>query len=249
MTSDAGEQSPWQRPAGPSFEPAANQPFPYPSQATPAQGNPAEGYSSPGYQPQGYQQQSAPGTPSQPSPVTPMAQAPLTQTPMTQTPMGVPSPLQHSYGMGSQPEQPLPPEHVGRGLPFACGGVLVSMVVTALIYRLGYIASITGIVLAAACAWLYIKGSGGRVKKGVVPLLALIAIGAIASFAACILADVDAYYNAHVAQAASMGRLEYDVTQLLDLSVWQENSTNFLMYLLFAVIGIFGTARSIVRGN
>lgn len=54
-----------------------------------------------------------------------------------------------------------PSEIVGRGLLFSLGGVVAGVVLTGLIWKVGFVASIAGYLMAMACVKLYELGAGG----------------------------------------------------------------------------------------
>ncbi len=71
-------------------------------------------------------------------------------------------------------------ENVGQGLLLALGGVLVGIAVIVAIAAAGYVAGLSGVVLAAAAAFLYRAGAGYPPRRGLVPLVVLIAGGLVA---------------------------------------------------------------------
>ena len=62
------------------------------------------------------------------------------------------------------PAAPLPPENVVRGFLLSLLAIPAGVLVYMIIWNLGFIASITGLVIAFAAFFLYRLGSGGRVS-------------------------------------------------------------------------------------
>jgi len=69
------------------------------------------------------------------------------------------------------------------------GAVVAGIVLTVVIWRLGFIASITSFALAGGAVFLYDKGAGTVPRKGLIPLVLLILAGVVASFFAVIGSD------------------------------------------------------------
>ena len=74
---------------------------------------------------------------------------------------------------------PEPVERVGRGLAVALLVVLGAGVLAVVVWNLGYVASVTSVVLAAGAVLGYAKVAGAPPRRGMLPLLALIVLGVV----------------------------------------------------------------------
>lgn len=140
----------------------------------------------------------------------------------------------------------LPPERVGVGLLFAVGAVLVAMGLTVLIWRAHYVAAITSFALSAGAIWAYRKGSGGRLDRGIVPLLGLIVVGLVASFFACVASDAVAYYDQYADPDAVMSKGEFVATAIRDTEVLGGYGKEIFFFVLFGALGAFTSLRSLI---
>ncbi|MFN8082472.1 MAG: hypothetical protein U0Q19_23200 [Kineosporiaceae bacterium] len=154
------------------------------------------------------------------------------------------------------PQSPMPPastppvaaEHVGRGLIAAVGGVLAGVVVTVVLWRLGYVAAISGVVLALASVRLYAAAAGAPPRRGLVPLIGLIVLGAVVSFLAVVANDaLDFYGSEHLAQQG-VSRLTFLTDNLSNPSVLGAYGGDMAMFFLFVVLGAGGTIWQVVKG-
>ncbi len=139
-----------------------------------------------------------------------------------------------------------PTENVAKGLAFGTIGVLIGVALTVGIWKLGFIASITAMVLSAAAVFLYQKGSGGPLVKGRIPLVLLIIVGVIIAFFACIAVDASAYYTDNAPPDSAISRFEFIRIMITDPEVIGSYGRDFLMFVLFAGLGAFGTIRALV---
>lgn len=151
-------------------------------------------------------------------------------------------------GMPVTPQPPARelPENVGRGLLLALGGVVGGFVLTLLVWKLGFIASITTFALAAGAAWLYPRGSGGGLRKGVVPLAVLIIVGVIASILGCIGLDASDYFTQNQAQLGGYTRWGFIASAITDPDVLKGYGGEIAMMVLFAALGAFSVLRQIL---
>lgn len=176
------------------------------------------------------------------------AQAPI-------DPQAYPSAAPHPAADYPASEQPEPaeaptsagPENVGRGLLFSLLAIVLGAVLAALIFQLGFIASITSFAMAWAAGWLYTKGAGAPPKKGVAPLIAVIVVGVIVSLFVIL---GWALYGEIAAEfpGAGFGEIMPFVMQLLfDVEVWSNFARDAGMFVLFAALGTFTTLRQLSR--
>ena len=136
-------------------------------------------------------------------------------------------------------------EAVGRGLFFALGAVLAGLVATVVVWRLGFIASITSFAMAAGAAWLYTQGAGSAPRKGVVPLVLMIVLGVVASFFAVVASDAWDAYDV-LAGPGSVSRFEFIRRVIVDLEVLGSYGKDMAFFAGFAVLGIFGIVRRLM---
>jgi hypothetical protein len=135
-----------------------------------------------------------------------------------------------------------PNELVVRGLTFALPAVVGGIALTVIIWRLGFIASITSFALAAGAVYLYAKGAGANPRKGLVPLVLLILVGVVAAFFGVITSDTwDAYDKLGVAGYQS--RWSFLSDNVFRGEVISSYGKDMAMFGVFAVLGIFSTMR------
>jgi hypothetical protein len=137
---------------------------------------------------------------------------------------------------------------VGRGLLFSLGGIVVGVVLTVVLWKLNFIASITSFAMAYSAIWLYAKGAGRGPAKGAAGVIGVIALGVVACLASLVVADALTALAAYPEiQGAEKAQLV--VAALLDPSVWGDYTREVLMYLLFAALGTFGLIRQLGRAR
>jgi hypothetical protein len=153
---------------------------------------------------------------------------------------------------GAYPSSPVPEpavERVGRGLALALVAIPAAMVLTAAIWRLGFIASISAFALSALAVILYRRGSGGVVRRGIPGLLALIVVGAVACFFSAVATDLFLYYGTQsAAEQAGLGTPgEFLSANLFYGPVLSTYGKDAALFGLFTVLGVFGTFRRLLR--
>ena len=143
---------------------------------------------------------------------------------------------------------PRPTERVALGLLAALGAVAVGVVLTVVIWRAGYVASLTSLVIAVGATMLYTRVAGTNPRRGLIPLIALILIGVAASFFAVVASDLIEAYDQGVSAGLTptMGKGEFVRTGLTDSEVLSEYGKDMAWFGLFAVLGIFGTVRRLL---
>jgi hypothetical protein len=146
---------------------------------------------------------------------------------------------------------PEAPERVGRGLLLASLGALAGVVLTVVIWRLGFVASLTSLLLAVGAGWLYVKGAGAPPRKGLVPLLLLILAGVALALLGAVASDIwvaylDAFPDADTAELVQAVQF-----YLFDGEIWSDSGLQrrVLMFVLFAGLGMFGMVRQLLRGR
>jgi len=153
------------------------------------------------------------------------------------------------------PAGPPPVERVGLGLLGALGAVVAGIVLTVVIWRAGYIASITGFAMAAGAVWLYVRLAGARPRKGLIPLVLLVVAGVVASFFAVVASDLSDVYNTLIAQTSELDRAlaptksEFIKDNLFRGDVLNSYGKDIAMFAGFAALGIFGTLRRLFSND
>lgn len=145
----------------------------------------------------------------------------------------------------------LPPERVGRGALLALLAIPVGVLLSAVIWKLGFVASLSGVVVAAGAAVLYARGSGGRLKKGIPVIAAIIAVGIVGSFFAAVAVDLFDVFPQLDPEISSTyaSRGSFVAENLFYGPVLKEYTGQLVMFVLFGVLGGFGTILRLVRMN
>lgn len=201
--------------------------------------------------------------PAEPSPMTPTFPWPQ-QPPATLPAPGITPPAyadsasaSHPVGETGAPGQPdvewwkdqAPVERVGRGILFSLGAIVIGVALTMIIYKLGFMASITSFVLAYSAVWLYTLGAGAAPRKGVWGVLAVIVVGIALSVVSLLVTDVLDYLATNFPDAALADKLDTIWYNLGRGEVWGDYTADIVMYLLFAGLGTFGVVRQLGRAR
>jgi len=167
----------------------------------------------------------------------------------------------HTSGLPSYPAAPVVPagpppvERVGLGLLGALGAVVAGIVLTVVIWRAGYIASVTGFAMAAGAVWLYVLLAGARPRKGLIPLVLLVILGVVVSFFAVVASDLGDVYNTLIAQTSELDRAmapsktDFIKDNLFRGEVLSSYGKDIAMFGGFAALGIFGTLRRLFASD
>jgi len=149
------------------------------------------------------------------------------------------------------PSTEVPTERVGRGLALSLVAIPAAMLLTAVIWRLGFIASLSAFVLAGLAVILYRRGSGGPVKRGIPALIAVILVGSVACFFSAVLTDLVQYYGRQSpADQSGLGTMgEFVRANVFYGPVLSSYGKDAILFGLFAVLGIFGTLRTLLRSS
>ncbi len=148
-------------------------------------------------------------------------------------------------GPGAQAAE-VPTEFVIRGLFFALFAVVAGSVIAIVLWDLGVVASISSFIIAIGAFYLYVKGAGSAPRKGMVPLLLLILIGVVASFFALVANDLWRAFP-QIVQPGIESRLTFVSDNVFNPSVLRFYEHDAFWYSLFAVLGIFGVFRRLIR--
>ncbi len=143
----------------------------------------------------------------------------------------------------------LPPERVGRGTALALIALPVGVILTALVYRLGFIASISIFAMAALAPFLYQKASGGRLKKGIPVIVGLVVVGVVLCFFGVVSTELFRTYHTFTAgERATYGTLpQFWAANIVNPDILSQFARDAVLFLLFAALGIFGVVRRLAR--
>ena len=142
-----------------------------------------------------------------------------------------------------------PQERVVLGLLASLAAVLVGAVLTVVIWRAGYIASITSFVIAAGAVYLYSRVAGTAPRKGLVPLILVVALGVVVSFFAVVGSDlIDAYDQLGLA-GSGLSKSDFVSDNLFNADLLGEYGKDMAMFAVFAVLGVFGTLRRLLASR
>lgn len=179
------------------------------------------------------------------------------QAPAHSAPSGPPSPYSQPYPNQPHPGQvpfdqatpPEPAERVGTGVALAVIGILAGIALTVLLWHFGFIASIVSLLMGAGATALYTKGAGAPPKKGAIPLIALIVVGLVVAFLACVGYDLWQYYAVNAPVDAEISQMQFVWQNLFRGDVLGEYSMDMAMFALFAGLGIFGTFGTLLKAR
>ena len=135
-------------------------------------------------------------------------------------------------------------ENVGRGLLMALVAVIGGCVLSAVVYHLGFVASIGSLAMGGAGIWLYAKGAGTPPRKGAVPLVVLLVAGILLAWVASLATELYLLYVDRT--GTSDGALAFAVSGALSLDLFTLTIKDFLIFVGFGVLGIFGVARQLL---
>jgi hypothetical protein len=149
--------------------------------------------------------------------------------------------------LASQVHSSQPVEIVPRGILFSLAAIPLGIAASVLIWKLGFVASISSFLMAGAAAFLYVRGARTTPRKGMVPLVAVILVGVAASFFAIVASDlVDAYGTPAAQEAGYDSVVSFVSANLFYGPVLKEYTTDLVMFLVFAALGVFGTMRRLL---
>ena len=135
-------------------------------------------------------------------------------------------------------------ENVGRGLLLALVAVVGGCVLSAVVYHLGYVASIVALAMGAAGIFLYAKGAGAPPRNGAVALVALMMAGILLAWVSSVGTGLYFYYVDQT--GGSSGALVFAVTGAFSLDLFKATLKDFLIFVGFGALGIFGVARQLL---
>ncbi|HEX7396635.1 MAG TPA: hypothetical protein VF312_03725 [Propionibacteriaceae bacterium] len=135
-------------------------------------------------------------------------------------------------------------ENVGRGLLMALIAVIGGCVLAAVVYHLGFVASIVALVMGAAGIFLYAKGAGAPPRKGAVGLVVLLMAGILLAWICSVGTELYFYYVDRT--GTSNGALAFAVSNAFSLDLFKATLKDFLIFVGFGALGIFGVARQLL---
>ena len=135
-------------------------------------------------------------------------------------------------------------ENVGRGLAAALLAVLGGCVLSAFVYHLGFVASIVALAMGAAGIFLYAKGAGAPPRKGALALVVLLIAGILLAWVSSVGTEVYFYYVHRT--GTSNGALMFALESVLSLDLFKAMLKDFLIFVAFGLLGIFGVARRLL---
>jgi hypothetical protein len=137
------------------------------------------------------------------------------------------------------------PEAVARGMLAATLAVLAGVVLTVVIWRFGFIASITSFVMAAGAVFLYSWAAGTPPRKGLIPLVLLIVLGVVAAFFGVVASDAWDVYG-QFDGVVGVSRSSFILDNIFRGELLREYAQDMAMFGVFAVLGLFGTMRRLL---
>ena len=148
----------------------------------------------------------------------------------------------------SAPDRYLPPaENIVKGLLFALIAVPLGVVLWVVIWSFGFVSAIVAFAVAAAAAWLYRKGSGGRVStKGAFLISGVVLVTLLLSFYAGLVTD----FMRAAAEELGLSWIQalqhpffWPIFNENFGAILNENLPNLIFALLFGVLGAFSVLR------
>jgi hypothetical protein len=138
-------------------------------------------------------------------------------------------------------------EIVPRGILFSLAAIPLGMVTAVVIWKAGFVASISSFLVAGSAVFLYRKGAMATPRRGLVPLIAVIIVGVVASFFAIVGADLVEYYNTPDGQNLGYASVvDFVGANLFNGEVIKSYGSDLAMFAVFAVLGVFGTMRRLM---
>ena len=135
-------------------------------------------------------------------------------------------------------------ENVGRGLLLALIAVIGGSVLSAVVYHLGFVASIVALVMGIAGIFLYTKGAGSPPRKGAVALVVLLMAGILLAWVSSVGTELYIYYVDQT--GSSSGALLFAISNAFSVDLFMSTLKDFLIFVGFGALGIFGVARQLL---
>ena len=165
---------------------------------------------------------------------------------MSESTAPVPPP---SYGYGAGAPAPVVTEKVGAGLAASLGAVLGGCVLAVVLWRLGFIASLSSFLIAGGAVFLYSRAAGTPPRKGLPALIAVIVVGVVISFFCVVASDLWTVYDKLQVGSTGESRVTFIQDNLFRGKVLGTYGSDMFMFVLFAALGIFSTLRRLVAAR
>ncbi|GGO93066.1 hypothetical protein GCM10011584_30920 [Nocardioides phosphati] len=137
-------------------------------------------------------------------------------------------------------------ERVGLGLLAAAGVVVLGVALTVVVWRLGFVASITSFVLAAGAVFAYSKAAGADPRRGLPALVVLIIAGVVAGCLALIGSDAWDAWAEVAGPGSGTSRSHFVTSAMTDSTIIAAYKRDLLFYVGFAVLGAWSTFRRLL---
>ncbi len=137
-------------------------------------------------------------------------------------------------------------EAVARGLLFSLAAIPVGVVLSVLVWRAGFVASISSFAMGALAAFLYRRGAGRVGRAGVAVVAGVVLVGVVVSFAGIVASDLMEVYAAHRAEIEG-SEATFVTSGLTDGAVLGAYGRDLAIFAFFAVLGAVATGRRVGR--
>lgn len=142
----------------------------------------------------------------------------------------------------------LPPERVGLGMAAATVAAGAALVGTVALSGYGPVAAATTLLLATGAPRAYVAASGGRLQRGVAPLVMLIVAGTLACVGLVVFVDAWHAYDLFGGDVLGLGRVEFLRWALTSRAVLADYTAHAALAAAGAVLGS-ATAWPLVRAT
>lgn len=189
----------------------------------------------------------APGAPAEST--SESALAPATQTsvePAVPAASPLPAPAESAVATQAVPG----PERIGRGILLSLLIIPAGVIAWTIIWQLGFMSAIIAFGVALGGAWLYRRGSGGRMGvAGVISTIAVTLVTLALSFLAGIATDLAAFLEIDTWTAITSPEFWdlYFLNIFDNPDLWSELTGDILFALLFAALGTFSVFRNLAK--
>lgn len=143
------------------------------------------------------------------------------------------------------------PERVGRGTGFSLLAVPAGVLVSTLLWHLGLVSSVAGLVVGALAVTLYAHGSAGRLRKGIAVVAVVTLIGLAASLLAGVADDLWGSYGRLAAPMAAVygSRWRFVADNLLYPGLLGQYPRTAILLLGLGLVGAAGGVLAVTRTN
>lgn len=139
-------------------------------------------------------------------------------------------------------------EDLPRGLLFSLAAIPVGVALSIAIWKAGYVASISSLVMAALAVWLYTKGARTLPRRGLPVVIGVIVIGVVVSFFGIVAADLVDYYQANSGDVV-VSEATFVMSNLTNGDILSDYAKDGAMLVGFAALGVFGTLRRLLAAR